>query len=843
MKHTDSGSLAVRDHRSMRRNSLLNLALAALACSAFAVHAAIPSVVFKPATSFDLRSGGVGNRIAVADFDGDGNLDLVTTPDLFAPESFPNVDGVTLLYGDGQGAFPEVSGFLAGEYLTDIETADFNGDGIADLLTTEGFDGSGQSVPVGLCQSAGPRVPVFLGSAIGTFTQQLPCLYAGRRPGAAATGDFDEDGISDLVVTISSYDTNALDRDTYFFSGKGDGSFATGQVFLTEKSNHLSATDFNRDGHLDLAMPGRVYLGSGRGTFAAGPVAGGGEAAGDVNNDGIPDLAALGTNNLYNPTDDVVRVRLGQADGGLVDFGAPLPTGANPNIESHPVAVAIADLNGDGYGDVVVVNRETDDVAIYLRDPAGTFHSRQNVSTAALAQNGTVNTSPRGLAIADWNRDGHLDIVVSNYNPSADGTPNDGTVTVLIQDAASRPAAADDKAVTPENTAVLIDVFANDYDAGGALDAASIEVVRNPAHGTAANSGGGKFTYTPSSGFAGVDDFTYLIRDTAGVASNVATVSVIVKRANKLPVARDDSAATLSNSAVTIDVLANDSDPDGSLLPGTVVLTSQPASGSASVDPAAGAVTYQPAAAGSYSFGYSVQDDGGASTNVATVNVSVTAANTAPMAANDSVTTASGTPVVIYVLANDSDPDGDTLDRTKLAITSAPAHGGVAINKTTGGITYTPAAGYNGPDSFAYTVKDIRGATSNPATVTINVTPVNLAPVATNDSATAIIKLSRSGGWLRRLSLRPLPVTINVLANDSDAGGALDPATVTLVTPPATGTATVNSSTGAITYLPAPNSFGTLSFSYTVKDNVGAVSAPATVTITVRVVKPRRSFW
>jgi hypothetical protein len=238
-----------------------------------------------------------------------------------------------------------------------------------------------------------------------------------------------------------------------------------------------------------------------------------------------------------------------------------------------------------------------------------------------------------------------------------------------------------------------------------------------------------------------------------------------------------------------------------------------------------------------------VQDSGGASTNVATISVTVTAANTPPVATNDSATTPSGSPVVIYVLANDSDPDGDTLDRTKLAIASAPAHGGVTINKTTGGITYTPAAGYSGPDAFVYTVKDVRGATSNPATVTINVTPVNLAPVAANDSATAIVRLVRSGGWLRRLSLRPLPVTVNVLANDSDAGGALDPTTVTLVTPPASGTATVNSSTGAITYFPGLNSFGTVSFAYTVKDNAGAVSVPATVTITVRVVKPRSSFW
>ena len=721
MKHTPSRTPVVfKAHRPLQTSRIMRLALAALASSAFAVHAASPAAIFQPATSFDLASGGVGDRIAVGDFNGDGNPDLVTTPDLFAPESFPNVDGVTLLFGDGQGGFPQTNSLLAGEYLTDIDAADFNGDGIPDLVTTEGFDGSGRSVAVGLCSSTGPRVPVFLGSSIGSFTLQPPCLVAGRRPGAAVPGDFDEDGLIDLVVTLSSADVNTQDRNTYFLSGNGNGSFAAGQVFLTEKSNHVSAADFNRDGHLDLAMPGAVYLGSGRGTFAAGPATGGGEAVGDINGDGIPDLASLGTNNPYNPADDVVRVRLGQPNGSFIAFGAPLPTGTDPNIESHPVAVAIADLNGDGYGDVVVVNGETDDVAIYLRDPAAGFSPRQNMSTRAVTARGTTNTSPRGLAIADWNKDGHLDIVVSNYNPSADGTPDDGTVTVLIQDAVSRPVAADDAAVTPENTAVLVDVFANDFDRTGMLDTTSMTVVSPPVHGSAVKTGGA-ITYTPAAGFAGVDNFRYTIRNTSGTVSNIATATVIVKRSNKLPVARNDAASTLSSASVTINILSNDYDPDGSLLPGTVVLMSQPASGSASVNPFTGTVTYQPGVAGSYSFTYTVKDNGGAITNVAMVSVSVTAGNTSPVALNDSATTPPGTPVVIYVLANDSDPDGDTLDRTKIAITTPPAHGGVTVNTTTGGITYTPVASYSGPDSFVYTVKDIRGATSNAATVTVNV--------------------------------------------------------------------------------------------------------------------------
>ncbi|MDO8448456.1 MAG: Ig-like domain-containing protein, partial [Rhodoferax sp.] len=672
---------------------MARLALAALAACATLVHGAGSSVVFHAPASVDLPAGGVGDRIAVGDFDRDSNLDLVTTPDFSAPESYPNVDGVTLLFGDGQGGFPQTGGFLAGEYLTGIATADFNGDGISDLVTTEGFDGAGQNVPVGLCNSVGPRVPVFLGTANGSFTQQLPCLSAGRRPGAVTTGDFDEDGITDLVVTISSADVNTVDRDTYFLSGNGNGTFAAGQVFLTEKSNHITVADFNRDGHLDLAMPGAVYLGTGRGTFVAGPVTGGGEAVGDISGDGIPDLVSIGTNNLYTPADDVVRVGLGQPNGSFIAFGASLPTGADPTVESHPIAVAIADLNGDGYGDIVVVNGETDDVAIYLRDPAGTFHPRQNVSTRATNSRGTFNTRPKGLAIADWNKDGHPDIVVSNYNPSADGTPNDGTVTVLIQDAVARPAAADDMAVTPEDTVVLVDVFPNDFDRTGMLDPATITAVRRPAHGSAVNAGGGKFSYTPAAGFAGVDDFTYTIRNSGGAISNIATATVIVKRSNKLPVARNDTAATPSNASVTIDILSNDYDPDGNLLPGTLTLLSLPGSGSASVNPFTGAVTYQPSMAGTYSFTYTVQDNGGAATNVATVTVTVTvtSANTPPKAVNDSATTAVNTAVAVNVLANDSDVDG-TLNPASVTLATLPVSGSATVNATTGAISYTPPA-------------------------------------------------------------------------------------------------------------------------------------------------------
>src|SRR5205814_1972187 len=104
--------------------------------------------------------------------------------------------------------------------------------------------------------------------------------------------------------------------------------------------------------------------------------------------------------------------------------------------------------------------------------------------------------------------------------------------------------------------------------------------------------------------------------------------------------------------------------------------------------------------------------------------------NTAPVANNDSVTTAEDTSVSGNVLANDSDVENDSLTAV---LNTAPAHGTVAL-AADGSFTYTPAANYNGADSFTYRASDGQ-ANSNVATVSIAVTPVNDAPVANNDTA------------------------------------------------------------------------------------------------------------
>ncbi|MDS4022032.1 MAG: Ig-like domain-containing protein, partial [Candidatus Competibacter sp.] len=249
-----------------------------------------------------------------------------------------------------------------------------------------------------------------------------------------------------------------------------------------------------------------------------------------------------------------------------------------------------------------------------------------------------------------------------------------------------------------------------------------------------------------------------------------------------------DSATTQAGTPVAIAVLANDS---GGVPPLSISAVGSPAHGTAANN--GGTILYTPAAgySGPDSFGYTARDAVG-QTASATVTVTVT-----PRAANDTAVTTPGTPVTINVLANDSG--------TGLTVTGvgAPSHGTATISGNA--ILYTPTAGYIGPDSFGYTIRDATGQTAS-ATVAVTVTPSTpTGPTAVDDSAT-----TKAG----------TPVTINVLANDS---GGTPPLTVVSVTSPAHGTATTDGRT--VTYTPAPGYSGPDSFGYTIRDATGQTAS------------------
>ena len=363
------------------------------------------------------------------------------------------------------------------------------------------------------------------------------------------------------------------------------------------------------------------------------------------------------------------------------------------------------------------------------------------------------------------------------------------------------PKATMDAFSVNQDTTTALDVLSNDTDPDG--NPLKVASVTTPANGSASISAG-KVSYTPATGFVGVDTFTYTITDDKG-ATGAAQVTVTVLSTNRPPVAQNDAFAINQDTATALDVLANDSDPDANPLKITTVST--PAHGSASIN--GGKVTYTPVAGfvGVDSFTYTVADDKGATAS-AQATITVKSTNRAPIAKDDVFSVNQDTIGQLDVLANDNDPDGNPLTITSV---SAPAHGVASVSG--GKVNYKPLPGYVGADSFSYTIADDKGATSS-AVANITVKSTNRAPVAKDDG----------------FSLNQDTIALfDVLANDSDPDG--NPLTITTVSTPAHGVASVSG--GKVSYQPLPGYVGVDSFSYTIADDKGATGS-AIANITVR---------
>ena len=340
----------------------------------------------------------------------------------------------------------------------------------------------------------------------------------------------------------------------------------------------------------------------------------------------------------------------------------------------------------------------------------------------------------------------------------ADSFEETDTATVTVTVSPPRPNAVNDTTSTPSGTPVTVNVLAN--DTGTQLTVAQ---VTTPANGSAVISGNA-VTYTPNANFAGTDSFTYTIIDSVQ-QTDTATVTVTVTPPGLNAV--DDTASTPSGTPVTVNVLANDT---GTQL--TVVQVTTPANGSAVIS--GNTVTYTPNAnfAGTDSFTYTIRDSFG---QLDTAIVRITVIAPALEALDDTASTTAGALVAIAVLANDV---GTNLTIIQV---SNPAHGH-AVTGAGGVINYTPVPDFTGIDAFVYTITD--GISTDSATVTVEITRSKkdvqkLLEDTTDDPAAKTVGHAIGGLCFDRSAsanfLRDCDALINAAENnDPNTGSALE---------------------------------------------------------------------
>ncbi|MFY8273970.1 Ig-like domain-containing protein [Pseudoalteromonas sp. SSDWG2] len=276
------------------------------------------------------------------------------------------------------------------------------------------------------------------------------------------------------------------------------------------------------------------------------------------------------------------------------------------------------------------------------------------------------------------------------------GTASGNVVINIEQSSVSNnfPQAQNDVVETLESTTIAINVIENDTDADG--DPLNISSFTQGSQGVVTQSGN-TLVYTPRQDFIGEDNFTYEISDGNGGISG-ASVIVKVIRVNVAPVAESDHVSTFKNEPVSIDVLANDTDTDSDSL--SITSFSQPGNGEVTL--LGNNLIYSPSFnfIGEDIFTYQIDDSYGGLSQ-ASVFVSVTDDNIAPVAYADSVTLYQGQSMLIDVLANDLDENGDVL--TIIDITE-PDYGSVAIEMNK--VHFFAPSDYIGVVQFNYTVSD-----------------------------------------------------------------------------------------------------------------------------------------
>lgn len=427
----------------MRRRSVLPLAYPCLFVILI-VHqlgASTPQLNFAAPVRYSPGANGP-NSVAIADLNGDGKLDIVAA-DWCINNTVPCPSGaVTVLLGNGDGTFGAPTTYSSGGvYGTDVAIGDLNGDGWPDIVVVNCGNAANNH-----CIGAGGNAGILFGIGQGKFQPAVPITLGGGGFGAIAVAiaDINADGKLDVIVAgdCTSGGCGGV------LLGNGDGTFQPEIAFDSAGliAFSLAIGDVNGDGKLDAVIGNQctdqlchtssvgVALGNGDGTFQAakaydsGGIYPDGVAIADINGDGKADLVVANSSTSITINQGDVGVLIGIGDGTFQTVVA------YPASEFGAAAIKVADMDGDGKPDVVVVNCSAvsgncngggGNVGVLLGNVDGNG-TLQSVVTFPPGGN-----TPFGVAVADLNGDSKPDVVVTNCNSNVCGQLPGGIAVLL----------------------------------------------------------------------------------------------------------------------------------------------------------------------------------------------------------------------------------------------------------------------------------------------------------------------------------------------------------------------------------------------------------------------------
>jgi T1SS-143 domain-containing protein len=752
-------------------------------------------------------------------------------------------------------------------------TANYNGPGpVATYTLSDGASTDTSTLTIGVDPVADPAV---ISGVAGGATVEDATLAAGGKLDVADpdAGEASFQSQTNFAGAHGTFSIDASGNWTYTLNNAdpavqalGAGQALPNEVFVVRSidgtTSNVTVTITGTD---DAPI---ISSGTGAVTENTAPTATGTLTATDIDNPALAFVPA----SISGSFGSLTLLSNGQWTYTLDARAEPL---AQNQVINEPITVQLADGSTTT---VTITITGTNDPAVIIGAASGAV-----TEDATLAASGTLTATdidnpatfaPQTVSLAygnftidasgAWtytlrNGDANVQALTSGQHPTetvsvatADGTQQQ--ITITVNGANEAPTAVVTPASGAEDAAgIPITLAGSDVD--GTLANFTIGVL--PLNGTLvyagnpvtagmvipASAGSASLSFVPNANWNGSTSLTFSTTDNEGATSAPVTQSITVTSVNDAPVALDDLASTPINTALAnIDVLGNDSDVEGDTLSVSTATLANPALGSVSIN-ADGTLNFTPASnvSGPVDINYTTSDGhGGSASAVLTVSVG---ANTPPAGADALVAIAEDTSKA-FVAADFGYTDADAGQAfANVRIDTLPGAGTLTLNGNavaTGQViavgdlaqlAFTPAANANGNGyaSFTFSVQDSAGAfDAAPNTITIDVTPVDDAPLASPGTATGLedssIAVSLGGsdvdGTIASVTVTALPANGTLYLADGStpvlAGSALAPAVA-----------------ASLVFKPTPDFNGSTSFTFTVTDDLGAVSTPATETVNV----------